>query len=555
MKSISILIFILLHQTLNGQLSYYELTQSAMETVDSEDSIAYRLAMDKFEQAFHTYPDSICSMGLYYASILADLIKDTDKANMYLTTLSELELDDNGNPGWSYVLDDFAEEDYKNLRKEKRWTILIDKATEGKKIFFENISNGEQEFFNFTEVGFKKNTPVKTLYENLKDHNPYLPKQRQDYSISVEIDDSTKTSYLVYLPADYDPKRKYSTLIYLHGNLMNSSLEEYQIASKVLEWRKFYTKHAAINEVILIFPAANRKYNWMTGKGFFMIPKIVKQLKAALNLDDNKIFVSGHSNGATGSFTYAMKRPTNFSGFYGFNTKPAVWKEGTYIENILNRSFINISTDQDYYYPPNANDSLNVLMNSIDADYKDHRFDGFPHWFPDFDESEPAYKIIFEDMMRRERNPFPDKITWEFEDDRYGSIDWLSEIKLDTLIEKQPWHRQLNFKILKELDYDENDSLITVDVDKKAFFFPRKSGKLIAEHQDNIFRVKTSRIKTFKILISPEMINLNKKVKVYVNEKLYFDEKVNFKKEFMLKNFEETKDRVQIWIDTITIKI
>lgn len=116
-------------------------------------------------------------------------------------------------------------------------------------------------------------------------------------------------------------------------------------------------------------------------KGFFIVPAIVKQLKKAININDNKIFITGHSNGATGSFSYLIKQPTQFAGFYGFNTEPKVYTGGTFIENVLNRSFINFSTDQDYYFPPNANDSLNKLMDSINADYKDYRYKGFPHWF------------------------------------------------------------------------------------------------------------------------------------------------------------------------------
>jgi hypothetical protein len=250
-----------------------------------------------------------------------------------------------------------------------------------------------------------------------------------------------------------------------------------------------------------------------------------------------------------------MKQPTHFSGFFGFNTQPKIYTGGTFVENLLNRSYINFSTDQDYYYPPNANDSLSKLMNSINADYKDYRYNGFPHWFPEFDESEPAYKILFSDIKERERNPFPEKIMWEFDDNNYGDIDWLTNIKLDTLTSKKPWHKNLNFDINKELKYNENDSLIEVTVDKKAFSFPRKSGKIIASYKNNEFRIETSCIESFKIMISPEMINIKKKVKIYINDRLYFNQKIKYSKNFMLKNFEETKDRIQIWINEIILKV
>jgi hypothetical protein len=550
MKQILLFIITLFSLTINAQNTYTELTEKAIKIAQSQDSINYKTAIDIFKKAFKKYPDSINGTGYYYASILAANLKQKDLAFKYLTTLAKMETDEDGFPGWSFVLDDYAKEDYKNLLNDKRWNILKTNALTDKKEFFEKLNAFEKEFF-------KTSNNVKKLYQNIKTYNPYLPKQKQNYSISLKINDSINSSYLVHLPKNYNPKNKYPTLIFLHGAVRFSSLLNYQIAQQVLSgWNRYYTKYASLNDVILIFPSANKKYNWMTSDdGFFMIPKIVKQLKTSINIDDNKVFISGHSNGSTGSFSYAMKQPTQFAGFYGFNTQPRLYTGGTFIENILNRSYINFSTDQDYYYPPNANDSLTKLMRFINADYKDYRYNGFPHWFPEFDESEPAYKILFSDLKERERNPFPKKITWEFDDDNYGNIDWLTDIKLDTLTPKKGWHKNLNFKINKELKYNKNDSLVVVNVDKKAFNFPRKSGKVIANYTNNEFRIETSCIESFKIMISPEMVNTKKKIKIYVNDKLYFNQKVKYNNDFMLKNFEETKDRIQIWVNEIILKV
>jgi hypothetical protein len=92
-------------------------------------------------------------------------------------------------------------------------------------------------------------------------------------------------------------------------------------------------------------------------------------------------------------------------------------------------------------------------------------------------------------------------------------------------------------------------------VDKNAFDFPRKSGKIKSEYDNNIFRIETSSIKSFSINISPEMVNLKKKVKVYINRKLYFNQKVKYNREFMLQNFENNKDREQVWINHIELEI
>lgn len=557
MKRILFLITILYNLAINAQESYSELTEKAIKIVQSQDSIHYKTAIHIFDKAFKKYPDSINGTGYYYASILAASLKQKNKAFKYLTSLAKMETDEEGYPGWSFVLDEYSKEDYKSLLNDKRWDVLKTNALADKKKYFERLNSFENEFFKTSNSKIDTTKNERILYQEIQTFNPYLPKENQNYSISFKINDTTNTSYLVHLPKNYNPKNKYPALIFLHGAVRFSSLSAYQIPQQILGgWNRYYTKYASLNDVILIFPSANKTYNWMTNDdGFFIIPKLVEQLKTAVNLDDNKIFISGHSNGATGSFSYLMKQPTQFAGFYGFNTQPKIYTGGTFVENILNRSYLNFSTDQDYYYPPNANDSLSKLMNSINVDYKDYRYNGFPHWFPQFDESEPAYKILFSDLIKRVRKSFPEKVTWEFDDNNYGNTDWLTNIKLDTLTSRKPWHKNLNFNINKELKYNKNDSLVEVTVDKKAFNFPRKSGKILAYYKNNVFKIETSCIESFKIMISPEMINIKKKVKIYINDRLYFNQKVKYNKDFMLKNFEETKDRIQIWINEILLKV
>jgi predicted esterase len=528
----------------------------------NQDSTHYEAAFKLYEKAFNSYPDSIAHNDQYWASTLAAYLRENDKAFKYLIPLASLEKDDFGDPGWDYILGYYAEEDYKNLFSDSRWEVLKQQAIKDKKKFFDQLKNRETEFYKVVGNDYTNIKNTEKLYKELQESNPYITKEQRDYSISFPINDTLKTSFFIHLPENYNPEKKYSLLLFLHGTVRNNTLVDYQLADWNLGgWNRYYTKYAKQNDVILVFPRGNRQYNWMTSEdGFFMIPEMLKLIKKAINVDDNKVFISGHSNGGTGSFYYLMKQPTQFAGFYGFNTYPKVFTGGTFVENIKNRSFINFSTDEDYYYPPNANDDLTKLMNGIKADYKDYRYNGFPHWFPEFDESEPAYKILFNDLTNRKRNPFPKELSWEFDNEKYGNIDWLSDIKLDTLSQKSNWHKELNFKINKWLEFeniedDDNDKLITKEVDKNAFDFPRKSGKIKSEYDNNIFRIETSSIKSFSINISPEMVNLKKKVKVYINRKLYFNQKVKYNREFMLQNFENNKDREQVWINHIELEI
>lgn len=394
-------------------------------------------------------------------------------------------------------------------------------------------------------------------YRKIKAYNSYPEIKEKLISMQLKLDDSLNTSFLIVLPESYDPRKIYPLLFFLHGAVtINTGYSAYSDSMDTTGWNRYYTKHARLNNVILVYPRGNKEYNWMyPDKGFFMITDMLKQIKEVINVDDNRVFISGHSNGATGSFSYAMKQPSAFAGFYGFNTRPRVATGGTYIRNILNRSFFNVSVDQDYYYPPAAHDSLNIIMKDLHADYQDHRYNGFPHSFPQFAESEPAYKLLFADLMQRKRNPYQPAISWECDDVRYGRCDWINITALDTAGTKAAWQTQINFPINKWIVLDKENKLHTRDTLTVAFNNKKLSGAVKASYSNNVFKVETSNVRSFRLYISPEMVDLNKPITVLVNGELNFKGRLNYNKAFLINEFKNTLDKAAVWANYIDVNL
>lgn len=557
MKKYLIGLILVLSATSYAQESYTQWIKQAEDLVEQDKEESRKKALRYYEEAFAHYPDSITLEDRYEGALLAAELKEIDRAFVFLTPMLGEQKDGNGFRGWTYLLHEDATEEFHHVMTDSRWKTLVEEAQRQKTAFMTVLKQQEEEFFQRKKQSFTSTAKGKKLYDEIKNYNPYLAKKQRDYSIGLQLNDSTKTSYFIHLPQNYNPTKRYPLLFFLHGAVRYSPLLEFQTAEINLGgWNRYYTKYADRDDVILVFPRANKQYNWMTSdEGFFMVPTILKEIKQVINVDDDRVFLAGHSNGATGVFSYWMKQPTAYAGFYGFNTKPKVMTGGTFIENAKNRSFISFSTDQDYYYPPQANDDVTALMNQIQADYKDYRYPGFPHWFPSFDESEPAYAILFDDLKKRTRNTSTPTLSWEFDDDAYGSVDWLQQMKLDTLQAKATWHQPLNFAISKWLEYDEQNQLKEVTVDQEAFDFPRASGKVVASYKDNVFRLSTSCIKTVSIYISPEMVNIQKPIQVYINGDLYYNKKIGYNTSFMLRNFEQNQDRDLIWINSIDLII
>ncbi|NII26260.1 hypothetical protein HB364_14305 [Pseudoflavitalea sp. X16] len=557
MKSLLPFICLLFTVYVQGQ-SYQQLTDSAWTIMRQATDSATRQAMqqkalDLYEKAFSRFPREKDGVSLYKAGYLAGVLEKKEAAFNYLEQAVDKQ-------EWGIVLGRYANNEFANLVHDERWKQLLQKATHNKTAFIRALLQYQQ---GLEKQAMDKRIPInatdngQAIYQKIRAYNQFPAIGKQAVSMSLPLHDSVTTPYLVYLPLHYNPKQSYPLLFFLHGGVRNTtSFPDYTDASWGEGWNRFYTQYATANNVIMVYPNGNRRYNWMTpDSGFFMVPEILRRVKQLFNVDDNRIFISGHSNGASGSFAYLLKQPAPFAGFFGFNTKPKVFTGGTFIRNILNRSFMNVSTDEDYYFPPAANDTLSALMRRIGADYQDYRFNGFPHWFPAFDTSEGAYKTIFHRVTTTQRNPLATELYWECDDTRYGTCDWLQITGLDTTGHRAPWHDSLNFTIHEWKNYNDKDSLITLDTLAYAFSFPRRSGAVKAQYANNIFSLETSQVKSLRIRISPDMVDITRPVIVRVNGKEAFKGKVQYNKAFILDHFNATADRKTIWIDKVDVVV
>jgi len=553
MKKI-ITIILLLPFFANAQ-SYDVLADSALHTMwKGKDSVSasvyYPAAYALYQQAFGQYPDKVEKLGLYKAGYLAAVLGHKNQAFQFLNKAI-----DQGS--WSMVLGNYAADEFSTITHDSRWQVLLSKAGQSRDRFMKKLEDKQQKLEAESMVGKLQLglASGEQAFNMIRRYNQF-PLIKDDFlSLSFRINDTLTMPYLVCLPKDYNPHKSYPLLFSLHGGVLNTTgFPEYMDSTDTGGWNRFYTKYAQQNEVIMVYPNANKSYNWMSpDQGFFMVPEILKAIKNIVNVDDNRVFITGHSNGATGSFSYLMKQQMPFAAFYGFNTRPRVATGGTYIRNILNRSFFNVSTDEDYYFPPDANDSLTVLMKQIGADYQDHRYNGFPHWFPAFNDSEAAHELLFADLLKRSRNPFRPELYWECDDVKYGRCDWLSITELDTAAKPAAWQSRLNFDIKKWKYFNAEDSLVTKDTLMKAFKYDRPAGAVRATYSNNVFKIETSGLKRLSVYISPAMVDTKKKLVIEVNGKRLFDNLVGFNKSVLVNEFSVNADRKALWINRIDL--
>ena len=451
----------------------------------------------------------------------------------------------------------YATSDFYNLQESHKWESFR-KKVERKIETYQNELKAQQREWMQEGLGSANYAALdkgKDLYQAIRDFEDY-PSLPSEVFGFIKVNDTLDNNFFVRLPKSYNPKQPNKLLFFLNGAVRHQQIPAYPNTELEEGWQRFYKQYAEENQVIMVYPNSNKEFNWMLGdQGFGMVTEILKTLKQFINIDDNAVFVTGHSNGATGSFNLLVKNPSAFAGFYGMNTQPKVYTGGTFLKNMNQRSFYNISTDEDYYFPPKANDTLVKLAEKQNLKYLDHRIKGFPHWFPQFPESEEPVRNVFKDLKQQKRNPFSAQLYWECDDIANGKIDWLAIKKLDTLQPKKDWHQEVNFTIHEKKYYDDNDSLRTKKVNEEAFDFPRKSGAVKANYKDNVFRIQTSRVSELSVFISPKMVDMNQPISIYVNGELRYQKKPTYDRDFILKNFKKYYDRKAVWVEEVRLDL
>ncbi|MDB5149199.1 MAG: hypothetical protein JWQ57_3219 [Mucilaginibacter sp.] len=517
-------------------------------------AINYDLYLDKLDPESNGYA--------YRAAVSWALAGDKEKTFIAINRY----IKNNALNKWYFFSDQLIKEkSFDSLKDDVRWTAMISSV----QIEEARIREQERKELETAKIkcrSFETALDVRPQLTNLKMSGDIYPifkklliyKSPKAYltdngiALFIKINNKDIPFYL-QLPDGYNPQVANPALVVLHGAVKYTKEWSGPALSTLYRATSPHIPNYSKN-YIAIYPMGSSNLNWMnTEKGFDMVNEIVTYLKAYLNIDDNRVELLGHSNGATGVFTYLVKSPSLYAGFYGMNTQPKVYIGGTFLQNGMSRHFYNFATDKDYYYPFAAVKKIDSLANSLSVNWHTQINYGYPHWFPSMKESLVPMANIFEDMATRVRNPYPDKIYFETDNIKYGVSDWISITGLDTISKKAVWQIDPNFKITEWLD--NRDFNKTIYREELAFDYPHKSGAIKARRKGNNIYIETSDVASFAVRLNREMIDYGKKVNVYLNGKKIYSKKISHDKQYTLANFKLQLDRKAIWENEIGFEV
>ena len=306
-------------------------------------------------------------------------------------------------------------------------------------------------FSEFNKIDLLKNNPAisnDSLFILLSNWNEYEKPESTGVFIKKEnvINDTLTAPYFIHIPQNYDHANPAPILVYLHGGVKRKEFIE-DFSEYVPQITALFPDEV-INNWFFLFPQGNQYTIWWELVGMENIKTQIRNLKENYNINDNRIYMTGFSDGGSASFHFALTDPNLFAAFYPLNGFIAVGsrltKNPAYLPNMQNRHSRAINTDEDSLYPSTNMRLLMELSLQAGADLLYKEYWGIGH---DFGYAGVDIPIMVEDMKNQARDIFRSNILWESSIPEFNYCDWLEITKLDTLETPKEWQKEYNIKM------------------------------------------------------------------------------------------------------------
>lgn len=474
----------------------------------------------------------------YYQSLAGCYaqINNNEKALFYLEKMFSV--------GWFDSIELQKDETLKSLLNSpqgKKFIAKIEKAKAkfAKELLPENYGIAENPAFKKIENWEKDSTiSAEEFFRRVSEFNEFPQPKKTGIFVKFtnQFSDKITVPFYVYIPAKYDASKPLSMLVYSQGGWFGRK-EFNRDEAKDFVFENPVLPFVEKENMLEIFPAGMNSVGTYQFEGIENIRQIVAKVKRIFNVDDNRVYLMGFSDGGTGTYRTAVFMPNDFAAFYAINGRPFT---GNHFVNMSNRPSYSLSSVKDSVVEIDSIRSFFNFAKTVNADWIYREIPDQNHYYlPFLDEYLPA---IFNHLKSISRNPFRNRLNWETPWEPIGKIDWLEISQLDLKRKRADWHK------IYEYPYKSSEGDETVKIGDE-------SGAVEARYFNNTFEVKTSCVAKFTLNLHPTMIDFSQPVKVIINGKEVFNQKVSFDKEFIAKNFNENTDRALLWANKITIEV
>jgi acetyl esterase/lipase len=137
--------------------------------------------------------------------------------------------------------------------------------------------------------------------------------RRDKVPLTVKSELSTGANYCIYLPKTYDPLVPTGLVVGLHGGGANATNPTI-VTGNGQEAMNFYMDVSEERGVIVVCPSA-LEAPWGTKKNEVFLDALIEEMKILYNVDENRIWLTGHSMGGFGAWDLGPRRADVWAAF------------------------------------------------------------------------------------------------------------------------------------------------------------------------------------------------------------------------------------------------
>ena len=212
--------------------------------------------------------------------------------------------------------------------------------------------------------------------------------------------------YTLEVPQTYDPAKRYQVRVQLHGGVGRPEAAPRNGIGAL-----------AGAEQIYVLPTAWSAAEWWTDGQLENLRGILDRVKRTYNVDENRVVMSGVSDGGTGTYYFSMRDTTPFAAFLPLNGAVAVLRNQSlkrdgdlFPNNFTNKPFFIVNGGRDPLYPTSLVEPYieQMVRGGVTVTYLPQP-DAVHNtaWWPQVKDTYERF------VTAHPRAPHPDRLSWE----------------------------------------------------------------------------------------------------------------------------------------------
>lgn len=324
--------------------------------------------------------------------------------------------------------------------------------------------------------------------------------------------DSKDIRYALYVPTGYNPQVEYPLIVCLHGAGFDGN--------RYLErWS------ARLGESYIIICPSVEGGIWWTDEAVFQVTSLINEIKSIYNINTNRIYLTGMSNGGVGALRIGINYPDRFAGIIPM--AGAMPDEALpLLRNLKNTPIYIIHGSKDQVMPVEYSRKVSNRLAELGYDvvYREHdriHPEAGGHFFP----TEELPNLI-KWLGGKKRDPYPKELIY---------------LASGTGKRGYYWMRIDEIKRSEEKKEEKRDRIL----------FTRVEARIM---DGNRIEIRCEKVKTYTLFLNDKIVDLSKTVTIVTNGKISFEGLIKKDPALLLKEARSRQDREMLFTTAVTIK-